>query len=279
MGFDGGIGGGSHGRAHVVCILDAKVGNGADGTAGDSGAMAVTAHKCSPGTGNRPLGGGSPLPAVTQGKAVLPLGGGKVGRGHGHRVVRKAAANRHGGQQQTFRHGGTGAVQPKVGNSQIAQGEGRADALVQKVAGENKVEVLQLHVCLFGQLPESQLLHLLFALFPCFLPEIGILRFDVEGMGKRAFGLLFPGHACPVGNDRWIRQNEALPSPLLICHKNTCFSFFCGIEVLLVCAGLAFVIQFDKKPRRQKSDVWEIIAEDVTPFAGHRSSAVPSNRW
>ena len=105
------------------------------------------------------------------------------------------------------------------------------------------------------------------------------MRFDVEGMGKRTFGLLFPGHACPVGNDRRIRQNEALPSPFLICHKNTCFSFFCGIEVLLVCAGLAFVIQFDKKPRRQKSDVWEIIAEDVTPFAGHRSSAAPSNRW
>ena len=79
MGFDGGIGGGSHGRAHVVCILDAKVGNGADGTADDSGAMAVTAHQCSPGTGDCPLGGGGSLPAVAQRKAVLPLRGGKMG--------------------------------------------------------------------------------------------------------------------------------------------------------------------------------------------------------
>ena len=176
-----------------------------------------------------------------------------MGGGYGHRVVREAAAHRHGGQQQTFRHGRASAVQPQVGDTQIAQGEGRADALVQKVAGENKVEVLHLHVGFFGQLPERQLLHLFFALFPCFLPEIGILRFDVEGMGKRAFGLFFSGHACPVGNDRWIRQNEALPSPLLICHKNTCFSFFCGTEVFLVCVVLAFVIQSDKKTQTPNS--------------------------
>ena len=167
--------------------------------------MAVAAHQRCPGAGDRPLGGGRPLPAVAQREAVLALGGGKVGGGYSHRVVREAAAHRHGGQQQTFRHGRASAVQPQVGDTQIAQGEGRTDALVQKVAGENKVKILQLHVGLFRQLPESQLLHLLFALFPCFLPEIGILRFDVEGMGKRAFGLLFPGHACPVGNDRWVR--------------------------------------------------------------------------
>ena len=79
MGFDGGIGGGSHGRAHVVGVLDAKVGDGADGAAGDSGAVAVTAHQRRPGTGNRPLGGGRPLPAVAQRKAVLPLRGRKMG--------------------------------------------------------------------------------------------------------------------------------------------------------------------------------------------------------
>ena len=121
---------GRHGRAHVVGVLDAKVGDGADGAAGDSGAMAVTAHQCSPGTGNRPLGGGSPLPAVAQRKAVLPLGRAEVRACDGAHAPGKAAVDGHCSEGHRLAHGRARAVQPEVPHAGVFKRKRGAHALV-----------------------------------------------------------------------------------------------------------------------------------------------------
>ena len=73
MAADGGIGCRSHGCTHVVGVPDAKVCNRTDGAGCDPGAFALAANQRGAGTGDGPLGCGSALPAIPQGKTVLPL--------------------------------------------------------------------------------------------------------------------------------------------------------------------------------------------------------------
>ena len=89
------VGGGRHRCAHVVCVLDASVNDGADGGAAEIRPLSrLTEDHCSR-AGDGPLGGGGPLTAVAQGKTVLPFGGGEVRGGEGHDLSRVAAADRH----------------------------------------------------------------------------------------------------------------------------------------------------------------------------------------
>ena len=76
-----------------------------------------------------------------------------MGGGHGNYRVRESAAYRHGSQQQAFRHGGAGPVQPKVGYAGVPQGKGGADALVQQITGENHVKIRHSQTGFFRQLP------------------------------------------------------------------------------------------------------------------------------
>jgi hypothetical protein len=76
-------------------------------------------------------------------------------------------------------------------------------------------------------------LGLLFRLLPGLLTEIGILEGMIKMGGQRALAFFFAGDACPVRDHRHLGQEEALLSPFVGCHGNTCFSFF------LLCAKKA----------------------------------------
>ena len=70
---DGGIGGGGHGSAHVVGILDTVVHHGADGGGVEERPLLPLAQQDTSGSRDGPLGRGGPLAAVAQWKPVLPL--------------------------------------------------------------------------------------------------------------------------------------------------------------------------------------------------------------
>ena len=135
----------------------------------------------------------------------------------------KAAPHGHGGHEQAFGHGGAGPVEPQVGDSQIPQGKGRADALVQQIPGKDQVKIRQKDSRLFRQFFQGLLLHMVFRLFPGILPKVGIPAFEVEGMGQGPLRLLLSGDAGPGGDDGALGQGKALPSPFVTCHKNTFF--------------------------------------------------------
>ena len=80
-----------------------------------------------------------------------------------------ATACGNGRQQQALCHGGAGTVQPQMGNAGIAQGKGRADALVQKISGIHQIHILRSDARLIQKGIQSKLLHFLLRLFPAFL--------------------------------------------------------------------------------------------------------------
>ena len=79
-------GGRRHGAAHVRRVADPQICDGAHGGGGDLHSSAAALYQGGTASCDGPLGGGGALTAVAQRKAVLPLGGCKVGRGHGHRL-------------------------------------------------------------------------------------------------------------------------------------------------------------------------------------------------
>ena len=116
MGREGGIGGGGHGGAHVVGVLDALVDDLAGGDVGHMGAGAGLGQHHRPGAGDRPLGGGGALATVFQRSAVLPLGGAEVGGGHRPGKLGKASVDHHSSQGQALSHGGAGSVEAEEGH-------------------------------------------------------------------------------------------------------------------------------------------------------------------
>ena len=141
MGTDGLVCGWRHGGTHIIGVLDPEIGNGSDGAGFDDRACSFGADQSGAGAGDRPLGGGSSLPTIPQGKAVLPLGGGEVGRCHGDNLISVTASCHHGGDQQAFRHGGAGTVQSQMGDVGIAQGERGTDALIQQIPGQHQIQL------------------------------------------------------------------------------------------------------------------------------------------
>lgn len=73
VGADGGPGRRCHGSSHIICILDAQIRDSTDCTAVDPWADPGGTDQRRAGACDSPLGGGSPLPAVAQRKAVLPF--------------------------------------------------------------------------------------------------------------------------------------------------------------------------------------------------------------
>ena len=124
MGTNRGICRRCHGRAHIVGVLNAIVQNSTNGAGGHLWPSSRGGYQRRTGTGNGPLGCGRSLAAVAQREPVLPFRRGEMGGGHGNGLIRKTAAHSHGGHQQRFCHGGTGTVQPQVGNPGIPEGKG-----------------------------------------------------------------------------------------------------------------------------------------------------------
>ena len=63
--------------------------------------------------------------------------------GHAQGAVCKATGYHGRAQNQTFRHGGTGAVQSQIGQTQSTGGKAGGDALVQQVAPKGAVDAGQ----------------------------------------------------------------------------------------------------------------------------------------
>ena len=67
-----------------------------------------------------------------------------------------------------------GIISEVVGVILISQGKGRADTLIQKITGEDKIKFIQADASFLGKSFQCKLLHTLFGKFPTFLTEIGI---------------------------------------------------------------------------------------------------------
>ena len=199
VGRDGGVSGGSHGRAHVVGVGDPLVHDLTHGDVGDIGPRALPGQDGRSGGCGRPLGGGGALAAILQGGAVLPLRRAEVGGGGHCRPLPKASVQSYGGQGQPLPHGGAGPVQAKEGHLLFPGGEGGADALIQKVAGKEPVQGRGCLAHLVQGQGEGLLLHGALRLLPGGLAE-GVVPVDiVEGFGQGALPLLLARHVGPGG--------------------------------------------------------------------------------
>ena len=187
MGPEGIVSCGSHGRAHVVCVGDAVINDRADSCAIQERPLVSAAQQNTPGARDGPLGRWGSLAAVAQRIAVLPFCrremGGTDGAGH----IGVSAVDADSGQKQTLRHGGAGAVQPKKGNAHIPYGEAGADALVQKISGEQSLKVTVVQFCLFQGNFQGGFLHGAFGFLPGFLTERGVGIDVIEIGGQKPF--------------------------------------------------------------------------------------------
>ena len=166
VGADGVVGRRRHGRAHVGRVLDAEIHHGAHGGGVEHHISLPLPQKHAARPGDGPLGGGRALAAVAQGEAVLPLGGGEVGRAHGRGHLGIAAVDGYPCQEQRLGHGGAGAVESQKGDVGVPDGEAGAHALVEKIAAQQDVDVLIPDSGLaLGRL-QCQRLHFALCLFP-----------------------------------------------------------------------------------------------------------------
>ena len=143
--------------------------------------------------------------------------------GHGNHPIGVAATHGHGGKEQTLGHGGAGSVQTQVGDAGIAQGKGRADALIQQIAGEYQIDVLGAQMRLVQELVQRQLLHFLLRLLPGFFSEFRVHAPDVKSVSQRPFGLFFSAHRRPVFQIYRLRGAEGVASKLVFCHRDPSF--------------------------------------------------------
>ena len=218
VGADGVIGGGGHGRSHVVGVCDPLVHHPARGDMGEVGAGTLPGQEDGSGGGHSPLGGGSALAAILQRGAVLPLRGAEVGGDHHPGPLPKAPVQCHGGQGQTLPHGGAGAVQPEEGALLIPGGKGGTDALVQQVAGEQPVQLPLSRPCLFQRQGQGLLLHGPLGLLPGGRAE-GVIRVNIVEAGcQRTLPLLFPHYIGKGEQGGGTGQRRGLPAQLFCGH-------------------------------------------------------------
>ena len=193
---------GSHGRAHVVGVLDAEILNFSDSGAFDPRSATGSTDDAAACSGDCPLRGRRALAAVVQREPVLPLCGGKMGRGQRGRHAGKASIDKGSRHQKRFRHRGAGTVQPQKGNGRAACGEGRADTLVQQIACKQQVNVLIADAKLALGGIESELLQLAFRFFKRFLRKFIVLADKIKIAGQRPFALFFAADGGMGQNDR-----------------------------------------------------------------------------
>ena len=210
MGPNGAVGGPGHGRAHIVGVCDALVLHRTDGGGAQNGALPASGdqHPSSPGDG--PLGSGSPLSPVGQGKAVLPLRRGKMGGGQRGSTVDITRVDRGSGQEQALGHGRAGAIEPQSGDAGAPQGVTGAHALIQQVSGEDQIELLPLKGGLFQQQLQGGLLELRLRLLPGLLPIFPVGDHSVKGLAQRPFAFLLADDGGPGGDDGLGGEKNAL---------------------------------------------------------------------
>ena len=121
---------GSHGTAHVVCILYARVDYLSRGHMRNERPVSVAFEYRSARARDRPLCRWCTLAAVLKREAVLPLGRAKVRACKGADRVRKASVNGHCAERERLAHSRASAVKPKVGDIAVLHCKRRAHALI-----------------------------------------------------------------------------------------------------------------------------------------------------
>ena len=158
--------GGRHGRAHVVDIADAEVDDLSTGDVRDIRPVALRTEDAAARCGGRPLGGRGTLAAIGDGHAVLALGGAVVRAGLRGGKPRKAPVDEQARERQPLAHRGARAVEPVERDAELAQAEGRPDALVEQVAREDIVQILRRKPALLQRALKRAALHGGLALLP-----------------------------------------------------------------------------------------------------------------
>ena len=210
-----------HGRAHVPHICDPRIHDRSDRGPADPDLARSPAQDHAARACDGPLGRGRTLAAVAQRKAILPLRGRIVRRGHCRRRFKKTAGYAHGRQQQPLRHGGAGPVQAQRREAGVPQAIRRADALIQKIPGKNRPQRLPRQVRTIQRGLQRKLLHFRLRLFPGGLSKTSVALTEVKVLCQRSLAFLFPGGAAEAEHDR--RRPE---QHRMIRHVFPRFSFF-----------------------------------------------------
>ena len=194
------VGCGRHGRAHIVRVRDARVGDLAGRHHRHARPVARRTENERAGAGDGPLRGRCAHAAVLQREPVLPLGRAEVRARERGGVFGVAAVDEHGGQTERFRHRRARAVQPQIGHTDVSHGIGRAHALVEQVTGEHIVELLRLQPGFLAHEVEALPQHGALGLFPALRAEIRVLTDTVKAVVQRSLALLF-AHDAGGGED------------------------------------------------------------------------------
>ena len=116
---------------------------------------------------------------------------------------------------------GAGAVVlSRKGNGRIAHGKGRADALVEQVAGEDIVEPRGRQLRLVAGERKADAQHAAFRLFPAQLTEIGVLRDLIKAVFQRPLPFFFPADGGPAPQRRRFRERDRLFSQAFSHEKH-----------------------------------------------------------
>lgn len=140
--------------------------------------------------GYGPLGRGRTLGAKFQRIAVLALGGAEMAAGGADHLLGMTAVQQHPCQAKTFAHGGAGPVQADEGDSQLPGRKGRGDDLVQQVAAQQKLHVLDPLPPLLDRHGDSVQIQLPFRQFEALLPVHFVLGHMVKAVSQRPLPFL-----------------------------------------------------------------------------------------
>ncbi len=129
--------------------------------------------------------------------------------------------HKSGCQQQTFRTGRTGSVQPEIRNIKRKKSIGGTDALILQVSRKQRTDIFRSAVCLRKRQIECHMLHFAFGFFPRLSAEsVGRIA-KIKQVSERSLFFLLSHHGCRAKKIRiqiQITFRHFLFSPIASIH-------------------------------------------------------------
>ena len=148
-----------HGRSESIGIFQPQIDYLADRRRCHPRACPDCGENSSPRTGHRPLSYHRPLDAKFRREAVLTLSR-IIMAGHSDSdLVSKTSVHQSRPDQETLSHGGTGAVEAKERPTQTAHRKMGGHELIEKISGQNDINILQSRAVLFHRFGNGPFQH------------------------------------------------------------------------------------------------------------------------
>ena len=220
---------GRHRRAHIVYVGNAEIYHFAERCRryGDAALRFLRrANQRCARARNRPLRLRRTGGAEFQRVAVLPFRGRKVAARGGDYVIRMSRVYGKRGERQRFRHGGTRAVHAEKGHGIIARGERGGNNLIEKIAGNEKIQLVFVDAAVFHRLIYGITEHFTFRLFVRAFAEHIVIQREIHVFAYHARTFFRPRHRAACRHPRQVGEIYRLRflfthfySPLMLCAE------------------------------------------------------------